>query len=189
LQERDVAKDKSDKPHKAGKAGKSAKTKIPKQIAGVKIPKSLRDSGKAAIKLSQNPAARELLSAGLMAAATAIAANSRARKAAMDSGQQAKDAMGDAVHSASDSATKIGAALVGAASVAAQRFFKLDEHRSTKDGGDAPASGDAADRTEAPAGDVASGVTATAAVRKPRVKPRVASEDSVGTSQGPNGKF
>lgn len=183
-----MAKDKADKAHKAGKAGKSAKTKIPKQFAGVKIPKALRESGKAAIKLSQDPAARELLSAGLMAAATAIAANSRARTAAMDGGQQAKDAMGEAVHSASDSATKIGAALIGAANLAAQRFFKLDEQNvAAQDRGEASVGTDAAEAGTSP-GEARSEPAPSVTVRKTRVKPAVPSEGSAATPPGLNGK-
>lgn len=106
---------KADKP--------KSKTKIPKQIAGVKIPKTLRDSGKAAMKLAQNPVARELLSAGLVAAAAAVAANSRARKAAMDGGRDAADAVTGAAATATSSAAMIGAALVEAAGTAAERFL------------------------------------------------------------------
>jgi len=106
---------KADKP--------KSKTKIPKQIAGVKIPKTLRDSGKAAMKLAQNPVARELLSAGLVAAAAAVSANSRARKAAVDGGREAADAVSGAATTASSSAAMIGAALVDAAGTAAERFL------------------------------------------------------------------
>lgn len=102
-----------------GKAG----AKIPKRIAGVKIPKGLRDSGDAAVKLAQSPMARELLSAGLAAAAAALAANSRARKAAQQSGAEATDAFAQAAGTARESASKIGAAFVEAAGAAAQRLF------------------------------------------------------------------
>lgn len=116
---------KADKP--------KSRTKIPKQIAGVKIPKTLRDSGKAAMKLAQNPVARELLSAGLVAAAAAVAANSRARKAAIDGGRDVADAVTGAATTASSSAAMIGAALVDAAGTAAERFL------SAKDGKVEPA--------------------------------------------------
>jgi hypothetical protein len=115
----------------AAKADKS-KTKIPKQIAGVKIPKTLRDGGKAAMKLAQNPVARDLLSAGLVAAATAVAANSRARKAAVDGTREAADTMAGAAATASTSAAKIGAALVDAAGSAAERFLGLTPDGSTE---------------------------------------------------------
>lgn len=113
-----------------GKADKpKSKTKIPKRIAGVKIPKTLRDSGKAAMKLAQNPVARELLSAGLVAAAAAVAANSRARKAAIEGGRDAADAVTGAATTASSSAAMIGAALVDAAGSAAERFLGVKESK------------------------------------------------------------
>lgn len=125
-------KDADGKVSKAKSSKAKSKIKIPKQIAGVTIPKTLRDSGKAAIKLAQNPAARELLSAGLVAAAAAVAANSRARKAAVDGGREAADAMGEATAKASDSAAKFSAALAGAAGIAAQRFFGLGDDGTAK---------------------------------------------------------
>lgn len=130
------------------KASKAKATKIPKQIAGVKIPKSLRDGGKAAVKLAQNPVARELLSAGLMAAATAVAANSRARAAAANGGRDAADAVNDIATTASDNAAKIGMALVGAAGSAAQRFFGLNEGAPAKTA-DAPQASAAASPSKA----------------------------------------
>lgn len=101
---------------------KSGTTKIPKKIAGVKIPKGLRDSGNAAVKLAQSPMARELLSAGLAAAAAAVAANARARKTAGQSGANASTGFADVADAASKAATEIKAALKEAAAVAAQQF-------------------------------------------------------------------
>lgn len=156
-----------------GKAPKTkSKIKIPKQIAGVTIPKTLRDSGKAAIKLAQNPAARELLSAGLVAAATAVAANSRARKAAMDGGREAADAMGEATAKASDSAAKFSAALAGAAGIAAQRFFGLGDDQKAKP---APADGASADVSEPDVSEAViaepSGAEPDESAEEPAVKP------------------
>lgn len=104
-------------------SGRKKGPKIPKQIAGVKIPKGLRDSGKAAVKFAQSPMARELLSAGMVAAAAAVAANSRARKTARQSGSEASDAFAQATNAAAESASQIGAAFVEAAGAAAQRLF------------------------------------------------------------------
>ena len=52
---------------------KKSKLKIPKEIAGVKIPKELRKKAKVAIAFAESPMARELLAAGLTAAAAALA--------------------------------------------------------------------------------------------------------------------
>lgn len=118
-----MAKDKAGKRAKADKDARSG-PKIPKHIAGVKIPKALRDSGKAAIKLAQNPMARELLSAGLVAAASAVALKSQAKRggaSGMNGAAKGTDDMAD-----------IGAALAGAAGAAAQRFFKAGRDKAER---------------------------------------------------------
>lgn len=57
---------------------KKAKLKIPKEIAGVKVPKELRKTAKAAAALAENPMVRELLAAGLTAAAGVLTAKATA---------------------------------------------------------------------------------------------------------------
>lgn len=111
-----MAKDKASGGKSTSRAGK-----IPKQIAGVKIPKGLRDTGNAALKLAQSPAGRELLAAGLAAAAAAVAANSRVRRTAQQSGREFNDTMTGAVDAAAQSAGKIGTAFVEAVSAAARQ--------------------------------------------------------------------
>ncbi|WP_242097826.1 hypothetical protein [Sphingomonas sp. CROZ-RG-20F-R02-07] len=49
-------------------------TKIPKRIAGVKLPKDLRKAGNALIERAQSPEGRQVLTAGLAMAATAATA-------------------------------------------------------------------------------------------------------------------
>ena len=62
---------------------KTKKTKIPKRIAGVKLPKDLRRKGEAILEKANSPAGREMLAAGLtMAAAAATAAVARSRETA-----------------------------------------------------------------------------------------------------------
>lgn len=170
-------------------AGGKKGPRIPKQIAGVKVPKGLRDSGKAAVKFARSPMARELLSAGLVAAAAAVAANSRARKAAQQSGAEASDAFAKAADTAAESASKIGAAFVEAAGAAAQRLFAsgkdgaanasapVDQAKAASKVVDAPPPGDRASRTSATLAKKtrANGAT-TKNVRtaKPKAKPRPA---------------
>jgi hypothetical protein len=50
-----------------------AKIKIPKQVAGVKVPKALRKEAKKALELVESKAVRELALAGLSAAAQKLA--------------------------------------------------------------------------------------------------------------------
>lgn len=54
-------------------AKKDKKAKAPKTVGEVKVPKAWRKSAKAALELAQNPLAREVLSAALVAGAAALA--------------------------------------------------------------------------------------------------------------------
>jgi hypothetical protein len=54
-------------------AKKDKTPKMPKKVAGVKVPKDLRKSAKSALKLAQNPIAQEVISAALVAGAAALA--------------------------------------------------------------------------------------------------------------------
>ena len=88
-----------DKKRKAGKAPKAAKpTKLPKTIAGVTIPKTLRSEGGALIDLMRHPAIAGLAAAGLAALTDAIREGGKpksaepadkASRAAVDFGQGA----------------------------------------------------------------------------------------------------
>lgn len=55
-----------------------AKVKIPKEVAGVKVPKTLRKEAKRALKLVESPAVRELALTGLTVAAQTLADRARA---------------------------------------------------------------------------------------------------------------
>ena len=63
--------------------------KLPKEIAGVKVPKALRKQGEALIAHAQGPAGRELMAAGLAVAAAAIAAKTGPGQAAAAKGEEA----------------------------------------------------------------------------------------------------
>ena len=62
-------------------AKKDKKPKLPKKVGGVKLPKDLRKTAKTAIELAQNPLAREVMSAALVAGAAALAKRSAAKPA------------------------------------------------------------------------------------------------------------
>lgn len=49
-----------------------AKVKIPKRVAGVKVPKKVRKQAKKALKLTASPAVRDLALAGLTLAAQSV---------------------------------------------------------------------------------------------------------------------
>ena len=59
-----------------------SKVKIPKRIAGMKVPKKVRKQAKKALKLTASPAVRELALAGLTLAAQGIAAGATRSQAA-----------------------------------------------------------------------------------------------------------
>jgi hypothetical protein len=86
---------KGDKKAKKGKD--KDKVKIPKRIAGVKVPKSVREAGKSALKLAERPAVSETVAAALLAAAAALRdppATKRAAGAAADAaGEAGQDAI------------------------------------------------------------------------------------------------
>ncbi len=61
---------------KKGKSGSKAKLKLPKKVAGVKVPKELRRQAKTLVEFIDSPVGRELAAAGLTLAAAKLAASS-----------------------------------------------------------------------------------------------------------------
>ncbi len=92
-----------------GKKNKKSKTgKLRKTIAGVKVPKELRDAGGILAKLARDPAAREVALAALTAA---LAARKDSRKLA----RKAIGETGEAAANAGRAAGWVGPALTAAA--------------------------------------------------------------------------
>jgi hypothetical protein len=99
---------------------KKNSAKLPKKIAGVKIPKKLRKSGGALIEMANTPAGRELIAAGLVAAGTALAAKTKQARRNPD------DAPADRLDPAergAQMAGQIGATLGAAANAALDRLL------------------------------------------------------------------
>src|SRR6476469_7511468 len=103
---------KSGQPKSGGGGGKA-------RTAAAAFPDALKEAGQRAAELAQNPVARSMMAAGLVAAAAARTANSRVRKTVSDA---SRDAL-DTAEAAADSATKIGAAIVTAATEAVRRML------------------------------------------------------------------
>ncbi len=100
--------------------------KIPKKIAGVKVPKELRKAGDKLAKLAEDPVVREI---ALGAVAAGLAARKDARKAA---GKKAAEIGGEA----SEGAGWVSAALGAAALEAGRRIAELlDQSAGNADGG------------------------------------------------------
>jgi len=85
------------------------------------IPEALREAGRRAAELAQNPMARSLFAAGLVTAAAALAANKNVRDTTRKNLRDATDAAGVAA----ENAGKVGAAIVDAATDAIQRMLSL----------------------------------------------------------------
>ncbi len=86
--------------------------KIPKEVAGVKIPKGLRKAGKAASEFAQQPAVGEFVAAALTAAAASLVAQSKAGKAVR---RETADAASEGVKEASAIGAAVKRALLDAA--------------------------------------------------------------------------
>lgn len=102
-----------------------AKTKkLPKRIAGVKIPKKVRKRGAAIYELANQPIVRNVISnmiaVGLLAAADAMAKSKPAKKAGKKAKHAAADAGTATAEAASDSAINFGNVLAFAAREAAK---------------------------------------------------------------------
>ncbi len=87
------------------------------------IPDGLRDAGKRAADLARNPVARSLLVAGLLTATAALAANKNARDTMKRTAKGARDAAEAATDAAAESANRIGAAMIDAATEAIRRMM------------------------------------------------------------------
>jgi len=94
--------------------------KLPKTVAGVKIPKKVRKSGNKLIEAVGTPMGRELLAAGLVAAGAALA---KAQKERRQTEPAAAEPRIDAAERGAQMAGQIGAALGAAANAALDRVF------------------------------------------------------------------
>lgn len=124
-----------------------AKVKIPKEVAGVKVPKALRKEAKKALKLADSPAVRELALTGLTIAAQTLA--DRARANLDDPGHK----QATVTLKADLDALNLGEVLRAAAVEGARRFLEgFEEGRAKKtEGTQAPKRGKPSARPAGPA--------------------------------------
>jgi hypothetical protein len=125
-----------------------AKLKIPKEVAGVKVPKELRREAKRALKLADSPAVRELAVAGLTIAAQSVLDKARAARVKTEA---------TSIRPAKLDVLELGDMLRAAAMEGARRFLEGFEQ------------GQAANRTAPAAPGAAAKPKARAAV-KPKAK-------------------
>jgi len=74
-------------------AKKDKTPKLPKKVGGMKVPKQLRKTARDALEIAQNPVARELVSAALVAGAAALTKRKveKAATSSTESGGQETD--------------------------------------------------------------------------------------------------
>ncbi|HKX23128.1 MAG TPA: hypothetical protein VJM81_07625 [Rhizorhapis sp.] len=94
-------------------AKQKAASKLPKRIAGIKLPKELRKSGGSMLTLARTPLGRELIASGLIAAAAALTASDGHRKAGKGA-KKAGDAADKGLDQLGDTAQAIGSAVAAA---------------------------------------------------------------------------
>lgn len=110
-------------------AKKSKKgVKLPKRIAGVKVPKALRRSGGQAIAWLSSPSAREIMASVLVAAAAGLASNKKIRRAAKSGAEDA-----------ASGASRIGEAIADAATAIMRRAAGGGKTDATPPAGGSPA--------------------------------------------------
>jgi hypothetical protein len=106
---------------KDGKGKKGKKTKVPKEIGGVKVPKKLRKLGNQAAKAVKDPAVTEVVAGALLAAA-----------AALREGKDPKTVVGAAVKNGFKSAT--GGGTAGTRLSDSLKLLAMDLAKRTLDG-------------------------------------------------------
>ncbi|HEU4960123.1 MAG TPA: hypothetical protein VFT56_06915 [Sphingomonas sp.] len=98
---------------------KKKAARLPKHIAGVKIPKAIRKSGGVLLQQANTPLGRELIAAGLVAAGAALAKKDDLRRAARATADEAEDA----AELGARMAGQIGGVVAAAANTALDRLF------------------------------------------------------------------
>lgn len=134
-----MTKSKSNSKAKAKGKSKNAKSGIPKKVAGVKVPKAVRESSSLAT-LFNSALSREIIADALIAAAGAAAAALTRSRAAKNAGNAAVDAGADAASIGSEFANTAAGAVANVVSEAAKTVLP-----PSLVGGDEPAKGSGQD--------------------------------------------
>lgn len=100
------------------------------------LPDALREAGAKAAELAQNPIARSMLAAGLLTAAAALGSNKKVRATVRENGRAAMDN----AEAMADTASRVGAAIVTAATDAVRRAMEAGGMSSAQPAA-SPASG------------------------------------------------
>ncbi len=104
-----------------GEKKKKQDKKVPKTIAGVRVPKELRKAGHMVLDLAESPLAREIVAASFMAAVTAVASSRQGRQAIAGAAGEAADGADEAARKAN----LVKVALAAAGSEAGRRLLDV----------------------------------------------------------------
>ena len=91
------------------------KNRLPKRIAGVKIPKKLRKRGGQVFAFLESPVISSIIAAGLLAAADSISRQPKVKKAGKKAGKTAKRAAADTAEAAQSNVIDFASILAMAA--------------------------------------------------------------------------
>jgi hypothetical protein len=108
---------------KSKSAGKSRGPKLPKEVAGMKIPKEWRRKGEKALAAASTPAGREVIAAGLSMAAAAAASAAARTKTARKMEAKAADVAGKAAEAGVKDMQVLADAVGSIAASALERLF------------------------------------------------------------------
>lgn len=113
------------KKDKQAKVNGAKAAKLPKHVAGFKVPKDLRKSGAKLIEAANSPVGRQVLAAGMTALAAAAAARSKpVREAAANAAETTADTAKVATDAGMTQAGEIVDALANAAGAALLKMFE-----------------------------------------------------------------
>jgi len=149
-----------------------AAASLPKQIAGVKIPKALREQLTA---LAKNPLVADLLAAGLVALAASLRDNPKVQKVAANAKGKAAGVASGLVKTATDvadAATKFGAAVSAAPAAAPKAKAPAKAAAAKKPAASKPAAAKPAPAAKPAA--AAKSAAAKPAAKRPAAKRKVA---------------
>lgn len=117
----------------AKKSKSKSKLKLPKEVAGVKVPKGLRKQAKSLLEIIDSPAGRELAAAGLTLAATSLVAKASDSKTKGAVKTLAREAVARRKAGQGDAAD-LGAILSAAVAEGARRFLQgFEEGKSDRE--------------------------------------------------------
>src|SRR5687768_3188583 len=105
------------------KAKSKSELKLPKEVAGVKVPKGLRKQAKNLLNIIDTPAGRELAATGLTLAATALVAKNTDSQTKGVAKAVARGVVGKAKRTEGEAAD-LGAILSAAVAEGAKRFIE-----------------------------------------------------------------